>query len=490
MVAVRSSMRLLLLAGLGLMMQAVFAAGLTITPETQHVELGQPIWLTLQSDQTAVPLDTLDFSPWRQQVAIPHVYGVNLIHHDRVQQLRFPVYPLHSGQLILPGLHFLQQTTPALAFTIAPARDPRTHTPITFAYRISSLHPWQQQQVIVACRIRMHDHYAFFTQANAGNSDMHVLPMRVQRQTVASGAAAQTRYRLGWVIWPSRAGKQQLQLPPIQYVRDGVVVRRFYVPPLTLDVRALPAWLPGTIPVGRIRIIRYRLARSWLSTSVLSQLRLQIQVDGMRPELIPDYSQQLQSNRQMEFYAAQSQTNTLIDAQGLHQKLTYRVPLVAKHLGMYQLPRLRLQYFDPLSGMLKTQTVPGPPSIVLNPWLERGGLLLVLVLVLWLARKLLHYLQTYWRRFRTYQLALRQLGQADSLATIKQVMQTMARAEGWNPNLSYLQWQACMQSKTALADQLAVTQLNAAGYGRRELRVADAAMRLARICRQRRLALR
>lgn len=468
--------------------QAVAATALQIKAARHQLELGQPIWLTLTSDQTAVSLASLDFSPWRHQVVLPRAYDVNLANDDRMQVLRLRVYPLHTGRLILPGLHFLQEITPDLRFTIAPARDANTQMPMHFMYQVSTLQPWQQQQVVVSCHLTLPDQYAVFTQPTAKIDGVQLLPMQVQKQEITQAGRKLTRYTLGWVMLPSRAGKLPVQLPPIQYVQDGVVTRRFYVPPLALSVRPLPAWLPGTIPVGRVRLRHYRLSQSWLSTAVLSQLHLQLRVDGVASALMPNYARQLRSGRQLQFYSAQEHTITTLNATGLHHDLHYTIPLVAKHIGLYRLPEIRLQYFDPDSGTLKTRRLAGQTVMIVNAWLISLLLAVVVWLVIWQGRKLLRYSIRYWQRYRIYQLALRQLQQSNSLIAIRHAMQTMARAEGWHINLSYLQWQARMQTRTALAENLAITELNAADYGGGELNVSAVITDLMQICRQRRLA--
>ncbi len=480
----------LLLCGI-LLTQIVVAADLAIKLEQDTVELGHPIWLTLTSDQTAVSLNTLDFSRWQDKVVLPRSYDVNLANDNRSQSLRLRLYPLQKGKLVLPGLHFLYHTTPALTIQVTEALDAKQHTPIDFQYQVSTHKPWQQQQVIVACTIILQDAYAVFTQpAMDSRINMQVLPMQVRQHALTQTGKTRTVYELGWILSPTRSGKMHIQLPPIQYVRDGVVSRRFYVAPMTLMVEARPAWLPGTIPVGKVRVTHYGLTDSWLNTDVLTHVQLQLQLDGMTTDAIPDYALQLRSDHTLRFYAAQRQRHTVLDAGGIHHQLNDDIPLVATHIGVYRLPLLRLQYFDPDSGTLKTLRVPGPTVLILNGWLKGIIFLLTAALLFWLSRALLQYLLRIWHRYQTYQLALQQLRYSDSLAAIKQAMQTMAQAEGWSPNLTFLQWQARMQIVTPLAQQLQVSNLNAAGYARAQLEIVPVMQVLLQIGRQRRLALR
>ena len=482
-------MRVCLLLCLWFAAQNVSAAGLQITALSTEVELGRPVWLTLTSGQTAVSLNTIDFSSWQQDFVLPRDYDLSIADDNRSQRLRMQLYPLHRGQFELPALSFLNQTSNTMRIDVTEARDAKNRSPIDFTCKVPNNTPWQQQQVIVACSITMRNAYAVFTQPTDNLTGVQVLPMQAQQHVVHETLETQTRYQLGWVLIPTQAGKLHVQLPPIQYVRDGVVSHQFYVPPLDLNVQTLPAWLPGTIPVGTVSVVNYSLPQAWLSTSVLSHVQLQLQLAGMAPDLIPAYPQQLRSDSTMQYYSAQQQLLTRIDSNGIQHRLTYDIPLVAKHLGIYRLPALRLQYFDPASGTLKTAEIHGPSIIILNTWLKVLLLLFAAGVLIWLVRYLLQWLTQYWRRYQTYRLALQQLPRSNSLPAIRQVMQTMAQAEGWPTNLTYLQWQRRMQAVAPMAQQLAVHNLNAASYAQQDIAMKPLVQLLTKICRARLFAL-
>jgi hypothetical protein len=468
----------------------VAATGLQITLERNEVELGKPIWVTLSSDQTAVSLNTIDFSPWQRDFVLPRQFDMTVADDNRSQQLRLRLFPLREGRLTLPAVTLLNQKSTAVTIDVIEARDPKNHSPINFHYHVSTTTPWQQQQVIVACSLIMRDDYAVFTQPTDNVAGIQLLPMQVQQHVVYERREPQTHYQLGWVLIPAQAGKVHVQLPPIQYVRDGVVAYQFYVPSLDLKVQALPPWLPGTIPVGKVSVANYSLPQVLLSTAVLSHVDLQLQLAGMAQDSIPAYAQQLRSDSRVQYYAAQQQLLTHVDSNGIRQQLRYDIPMVAKYLGIYRLPDLRLQYFDPVSGTLKTTEIQGPSVVILNPWVKGSLLLLVLVFGIWVLRYMLHWLVRQWRRYQTYQQALQQLPQSDSLSAIRQVMQTMAQAEGWSANFTYQQWQQRMQGVAPIAKDLAVTQLNAASYAQQDLAMPPLVQVLTQICRVRRFALR
>lgn len=491
MVSGKFHIGLLLFLWLGLNSAVSLAASLHIEVEQHRLELGQPIWLTLRSDQTAVSLATLDFSAWKKRVAFPRAYYVNRNRDNTAQTLRLRVYAYHTGNLVLPALQFMQHTTAPLHFTIVPARDPVTHAPMDFGCQVSTQQPWQQQQVVVGCRLRLHDAHALLTQPTAQQHGFRFYPMQVEKRVEGRGATAQTRYRLGWVVFAVRAGKQVLTLPPIEYVRDGVVTRRFYLDPqqLQLQVKALPSWLPGTIPVGQIGPVHYGLAYGWLSTGVLSQMQLRVQLNGVAPSLVPDYPALLHGSHVFMFYRARQRNQARVESTGIQYLLDDRIPLVAHHVGIYRLPDLRLQYFDPVRGTLQTRLLHGGTIVVVNSWIKLILGLLCVVALVWLGHRVGRFLVRYWRRFRHYQQALAILERPVSLDSIRHGMRVMAMAEGGRANMSWLQWQDYMRDKSALAESLPVTQLNAAVYGHGSVDLERCVDHLCSLCRQRRRAI-
>jgi hypothetical protein len=488
---VNASVKLQILCGLLLcLLIQIASAALRVTADSNELELGKPLWLTLTSDQTAVPLDTLDFSPWLEDFVMPRYGAMSLSRDQHGQRLRLHLFPLREGAFVLPALSLLQDVSNTLDIQVTGAVDAKSHSPIAFDYQISTQSPWQRQQVIVTCQLTTRDPYVVFEQPEGAGNGMQLLPMRVQHFRVYQDDALVTRYRLGWVLIAERAGQHSVQLPPIHYLRDGVVTHRFYLPPLKLQVQALPTWLPGTIPVGKVSVSQYRLAQSLINSRVLSHLQLQIQLDGVAPAALPDYPRQLRSDDRVQFYTTRRRVSSNVDKMGIRQQLDYDIPLIGKRLGFSHLPTLRLQYFDPDSGTLKTMPVHGPWLLILNPWIEAVLLLLAAMLLGWGIRVLSRWLAVCRHRYRGYQQALGALSQARTLAAVKQVMQQMAQAEGWPANLTYRQWYARMQRVTTAADTIAVEHLNAASYGRGEIAIEPVLHILMRICRQRRLAWR
>ncbi len=455
---------LLLMWSLATLATLATAAPLNIVVKETNVEYGKPFRVTLQADQLTVSLAELDFTPWQEDVMVIRQSEVQYDEATGRQRLRVRLYPRRQGRLALPGLLFAGVHTSPLQLTVVPAVDSKTRQPIEFTCQTSTTAPYQQQQVTIACQAGMQAEHVVFEFPLAGLGGAELFPMQVVHELPSESGKPRNRHHVGWVVIPARHGQQQFDLPPIHLVRDGVITHRFYLPRLQLDVQALPVYLPGTVPVGSVRVTRYGLAETLLWPATLATLEMRLQVEGVPVNLIPDYASHLRSDAQLQFYAAKTHSEQRVDKNGLQQDISYSVPLLARSQGWYRIPALRLQYFEPGSGTIKTMMVPGQAVIILGIWTRLGMAALVLVLGGVILRVIYVWLRRVIVRFSTYRAALVHLGKTPSQATIRQAMRLMARAEGWSGNLTYHQWHEKMQRKVTGARDFPCLQLYELSY--------------------------
>lgn len=440
------------------------AAPLRILVDEASVEYGKPFWVTLQSDQPTVSLADIDFTAWQDDVMVIRQQDVQHNEATGIQRLRLRLYPRREGQLNLPGLFFAGVHASPLQLTVTQPVDSKTQQAIEFACQTSTTAPYQQQQVKIACQAGMQAKHVLFEYPVTRLRGAELFHMQVVHELTSKPGKPRYRHHVGWVVIPAHHGQQQFELPPIYLVRDGVITHRFYLPRLKLDVQTLPVYLPGTVPVGAIRVTHYGLVETLLSPDTLAALELRLQVEGVPVNLIPDYASNLHSNSQVQFYAAKTRYEQRVDKDGLHQNISYSIPLVARTQGWFRIPALRLQYFEPINGTIKSIIVPGQGVLILGVWVRLGVAVLMLALGVVILRVIYVWLRRVVVRFRTYRAALAQLGQTPSQTTIKQAMRLMAQAEGWSGNLTYRQWYEKMQCKVRAAHDLPFLQLYEVSY--------------------------
>lgn len=456
------------------------AAALSISADESRMQYGKPVWLTIETARRDVALKTLDFTRWDEQVV---VLSEREVQTDAagLQRWRVRLYPRREGRIELPGLLLAGERSEALRLEIVPAVDPRTGAPIGIDCDVSTATPYQQQQVLAVCEFRIQDELVLFEYPRQTLAGAQLLPMQVTRETRAPGHS----HHAGWVVLPQRSGDVEYDLPPLQLVRDGVITHRFYLPKLQLQVRPLPLYLPGTIPVARVQVTRFAFDSWHLAPARLANVQLHVNVDGAPLDALPDFAQLVRSDASLQTYAAATQHTQRIDTQGIAHTLEYTIPVTPRRQGLYRLPTLHVQYFDAQSGTLQSAEVPGPRVLILAWWSKLLVVLLAGALALPAARYAHQLLRRLQRRTRTYRAALMQLGAAPTLAHIRHAMQLMAQAEGWSANITYRQWHAKMVRVRACTAQFPYQSLYEVSYAGVAHDLHALRESLQRICRQR-----
>lgn len=467
-----------------LMVPIANATSLLVTAQSDPIEYGKAFWIHIESDQLTTSLQTLDFAGWRDQVRVSGQRELQLDPTTGKQRLSIKMQARHSGVLKLASLAWAGIESDPLILDVNPPIDVKTGTAIDFSCHIDNTTPWQQQQTLFICRVQMQDSRVLFKMAHAQPRGAQLVALPISQAAIASQTQKLTEHRLGWVLIPQLSGQQRFEMPPIQLIRDGLVTHQFYSVPLLVDVKPLPIYVPGTIPVGQVNVNRYTLAETLLTQGHLTSLQLQVRVQGSSAELLPDYARKLLSDDRMQFFAAQTQHRQHLDQQGIQHQLDYRIPLNPRRQGLYQLPSLRVHYFEPNSGTLKTQLIAGQRVLVLSIWSQALLLLGLLGLVGYVLYRFWKWAIRVLTRLRGYRAALAQLSQAPTPIQLQRAMQLMAQAEGWSGNLTYRQWTQRMLQRLPAAGSFPYHKLYERCYAGIDHDLQPVQTRLAQLCRQ------
>ncbi len=439
------------------------ASTLDLRLKSRSIEFGDPLRLELRAAASAPPLERIDLGPLRARFAVEIPADVDTASQPGEQRWDLRLYPRRPGALTIPSLSLGGSRTPAVPVVATPAVDHTDQVPIGVSAQVSNTSVWVNQPVTVAMTI---DTGSRFAQLDA--EAMQQDGLEIVGPTLVSRAAGPqgVRYTLRWRIYPQAAGVRALQLPPARYARDGVVTHRFYPPPLQLHVRPLPSYVPPTMPVGRVRIDATLPDRLFLVNHRLAFLALRISERGPPGENHAALLRQLSSSRTLRFYPPRTIRHADEDA-GASRSTVYEIPFAAQSMGLLHLPPIRVQYFDPATGKIRTRTEALGTLVVFDPWLVYAGRAALAVLALWLLRRLALYLQAKWRRYRRYAAALQTLREGDTPDSLQSALREMATAEGWQGNITLAawstNWQRCFPRLSSVSES--VLQLQAALYG-------------------------
>jgi len=407
--------------------------------DTHQVEYGKSVKLILETTRTTPSLDQLSLNGLEKNFVVETGYSAGRATDAGGQRREVRLYPRHSGSLAIPALHFQELNSQPITLQVSQAIDHKTNTPIRIMSRIDSQDVWFKQAIKLTMQFETSAPVIVLDSEPARIDNIQILQIPVDHRPAVNGSN-NSLHRIGWILYPTRVGSHQLQLPAIRYIRDGVTTHRFYPPPLKLKVRPLPRYVPATMPVGNVTL-DMRLPDKWfVQAGKLQYLSILLRGEGIRQQDLPSLEQQFKSTDAIKYYPASTNDKVLMDFFGLTSIREYHIPFVTQTSNVIHPSALRIQYFDPDSGRIVTrQEFPGS-VISINRWWVFTGLALLLAVLWRLYRYLTPKTKTVWLRYQNYLSAMTTLEQEKSTDAIKAAIQKIACAESWPTNLTFAAW--------------------------------------------------
>ena len=456
---------------------------LQVMLSNKNIELGKPLYLTLTSRQTKISLDEINLTTLATHFHIKNISNTDT--YPDHQQKRITLYPRNKGSFFIPALTFFNSTTETIPIEVVHAKDLKDNTPIGVTTSISTLAPWKKQQVLVKTEITTKASIVVFNTDNASSEHSDIVPLAISSQPITINNKEWTRHVLGWSIYPKQKGNHQLALPSINLVRDGVTTHRFYPPLLNLEVKALPIYIPSTMPVGRLNLSVTSKATSPIILNSLGNIKIKLSGDSANATNLPSLTSQLKSSKAISVYPAEISSQHRNTLQGTRIDTVYDVNFKMKQQGRHSFDDINLSYFDPVSGTIESRTKNIGSIYSFHPWLVNIMAILLLGLIAKLAYLLWQWGQHEWRSYINYKEALLKIRTANDSQTIKQCLSLIAKAENWPQNLTPRQWHSRSQTITAEFNLLALQQLEQMLYDNKEGDIESFKNKLIDICYQR-----
>lgn len=463
--------RLALLVLFGASSLSSQAAVLQVHADATAMELGKPLQLVIQAKATAageVPdLAALDLSALRRDFEIVRRRQADATGHGTSgQQLELTLYPRRTGTLFIPALALREARSQPVRIRVRPGQA--RGQAIRLDSELSTTRPWQRQQVLLRITITTADAFASLHSEPPQLPGFETVLLPPHRQPVRVNGKPGARLAIGWALFPLQPGTQQLELPAILYRVGGVTQRRYYLPPLALQVRPLPPYLPPTIPVGRVRISSQVQPTRLIRPGHLGFWTINLEAPDLLPAWLPAVLRQLKDTDAIHYLPAKSRRRLTPAATGVNAEVSHVIPFKALRNGPLALPVLEVQVFDPERGrLLRIRHQPRPPWSLGLVW---QGVLLVLGLAMlyWLGRHGYRAWSNYRQRRRLRLKALARLQQAATPQEICAALRLFGQMLGWPVNLSVSAWQARWQAQFMAPPELPhwLAQLAAACYGR------------------------
>ena len=292
---------------------------------------------------------------------------------------------------------------------------------------------WQRERTTVTVEVQSTDRFATLEASlpRIDGVDVQALPA-----TNEAGTDGKRILRLTWQLAAHTPGKQTIRLPTIRYNLNGRDAAQWQPPVQTLDVQALPPYLPPTIPVGNVEIESHIEPSGVLQPGHLAYWHIRLHSDAVNTAQFPPILKQMRSSG-VELFPAKVDKPA---SDGGQYRLEYHIPFKPQSSGRLDLPTLQWHWFDPETARLEHRQYTPPRPWVLG-WVIRTVLiLLVSLLLLGAVLSVGKRAKQRWQQWRTTQHVWQAVQGSSDPQTVRQAMRDCALAHTWPDNFSTRQW--------------------------------------------------
>ncbi len=219
------------------------AASLELKLSRQHVEMGKSITATFTYQGRTQP-NPIDLSLWQNNFYIEQddADTSNLDTQTIISISKARLYPRRTGQITLDAIaqggSFVKPQTINVSASIRNNIDatPQIH-PLKNTY-------WADQAIPIRIDVARHDPRNQIIAKEWLVEGFNITPL--------PSIKTATRVQLQWLIYTPAQGLYELELPAI--IQRGRGRFRYHLPKLKLNIKPLPAYLPGSVATGKPHI--------------------------------------------------------------------------------------------------------------------------------------------------------------------------------------------------------------------------------------------
>ena len=418
-------------------LSALSSPTLRLLFEQNTQQLGYAFNATLIATGSKSNLSEIDLAPLRKNfgILVKEYSSVDKgQHNSSQQQLSMELYPRRTGIINVPSLLFAASHSSSFEVDVLQAKT--ANGPINIEYKLSTTQPWQRQQVLLTVALTTPDKFSRIDVENPQITHSEFKAITVSKETLSNAIQLTS----GWAIFPLESGAQTTSFPAVLYHTQGIIERRFYPPEIQLNVKSLPNYIPPLMPVGKIDINSSVNAKPLLNTGNTYNWEIHLHSNELLSRFLPPILRQIQSNADIDFLSTESSRNDVINSTSATGEVIHRIRFKALSNGKITLPKIRVQYFDPVKGRV-IHINHNPESLwsLAIYWQAIIGLLLLLtvfklVKYTWLSAKEAH------RKRNSMNMAMLNIRDASNGAQLWDALHMIAKAESWPENMSMGKW--------------------------------------------------
>lgn len=368
--------KLYLCLGLYLLLDAAHGATLTASIDRRALTLDEHVMLTLTLDQSDVSLRTDGVNPNIDltllspsfTVGTPRIeqrYNSHQPQGRAFSEMRVELFPKKTGDAVIPSFNIDNAASQPIIVTVKPS----IHTaPLAFSeFRIAKDHAYQHEQLHITLdvfsRVELESAQLGGDLATAPKPvellDVYSLPT-AEREEIRHGFSYHV-LRRGWAVFPEDAGDLTLLIPDIWIVTQGQEQIHLAAGQHTIMVDALPEYLTPPTRVGHTRIELEPLESPGAG---LLNWRIRVSTRAQRSTLPTHLVFPAVSGLLLHSTAALFRHET--DAKGVTHIADYTLVAQALRAGQYQIPSIRIAFFDPTENLERNVSL-NIPTFSLKP---------------------------------------------------------------------------------------------------------------------------
>ena len=417
------------------------------TDKTESI-LGRPVRVDLYGINLKTKITDINLAVLNKNFGVVIDYVINNTTDKRwpnkkLQILKFKIYTRQTGSVRIPKIqagHISSQEKTLLV------TEGKTSSPL-----ISSPgnKPYEQQQFIIHVQVLSTDLTSRLSiDKNAVIDNFASIPLPFERSKNKEGMYV---LKTGWALTALKSGQLNLKLPPVEYSVSGVSRKKFFLPSKRINIKALPLYLPPTIPIGKISIQSELSQNGLLQSESISYWNIKLTGNLNNSYKLPPVLRQLKSNSQIKFLPVNSTRSIKTTNNSLISIVNHSIPFKALKSGFLTFPEIQLQYFDPVNGKINTLTHKAKGFFVLSIFWRTLFSLIIALIFIYIFRR--SYKK--WESFKFSQAKREQAIQAlqdKKVESIRKSIRLLTEAESWPQNITVTQWGEYWKNKSQVND--------------------------------------
>jgi len=279
------------------------------------------------------------------------------------ERMRLVLYPRKAGVWVFPALNSGGIHSKPIKVTVTknPEVEVTWHQPPTQVYQ-NQVITWQASVHLNnsanTATLTAHPHF--------NHKVKHWVPKRPVQETTSIMGKTQ---HLMLADATDQLGRIKLRSPVISVKNETSRAWLFFDEIKWIQVKPLPSYLPVGTPIGKISLKPTEGTSFWTETGRLNRWQLTQIGQNILPTKLPSLIPQLGSSTAIEWLAPVTQQKIQWHASGLQGVKIIDIPYRINHFGFYQLPSIRMTYFDPQAGILKDTLLPAQYGFSVPAWL-------------------------------------------------------------------------------------------------------------------------